>query len=171
MAVKENLEVSATLVAEMEEVLGVNNRSQLASAEAVVRDRIRERWLMEGVTMTDPDSVYIDADVSIGMDTFILPNTMLTGQTTVGENCEVGPNSVIRDSLIGNNCRVTSSALEEATMEDNTESDPSATCARAPTSRRASTSATTLRSRRAASRLARSWGISVTRATPPSAPG
>ena len=124
MAVKENLEVSAALVAEMEEVLGVNNRSQLASAEAVVRDRIRERWLMEGVTMTDPDSVYIDADVTIGMDTLILPNTMLAGQTTVGENCEVGPNSVIRDSLIGNNCRVTSSALEEATMEDNTDVGP-----------------------------------------------
>ncbi len=116
--------VAATLVSELDEVWGVNNRAQLAYAERVVGDRIREVWLMEGVTMTDPDSVYIDADVSIGMDTVILPNTMLTGRTSIGENCEIGPNSVIRDSIIGNNCRVTSSALEEATMEDHTDIGP-----------------------------------------------
>ena len=116
--------VSATLVAEMEEVLGINNRRQLAVAEAVMRERIRDLWLQGGVTMLGPASIYIDADVSIGMDTVILPNTMITGRTEVGENCEIGPNSVIRDSTIGNNCRVTSSALEEATMEDNTDIGP-----------------------------------------------
>ena len=116
--------VAATLVSEMEEVWGVNNRAQLAYAQRTMGDRIRESWLMEGVTMTDPDSVYIDADVTIGMDTVILPNTMLTGRTSIGEDCEIGPNSVIRDSVIGNNCRVTSSALEEATMEDDTDIGP-----------------------------------------------
>ena len=116
--------VAATLVSELEEVWGVNNRAQLAYAERIIGDRIRELWLMEGVTMTDPDSVYIDADVSIGMDTVILPNTMLMGGTTVGENCEIGPNSVIRNSTVGNSCRVTSSALEEATMEDHTDIGP-----------------------------------------------
>jgi bifunctional UDP-N-acetylglucosamine pyrophosphorylase/glucosamine-1-phosphate N-acetyltransferase len=115
---------SAVLVGDLEEVFGVNNRSQLAIVEGVMRDRIRERWLQEGVSMTDPGSVYIDADVSLGMDTIILPNTMLTGRTAVGENCEIGPNSVVRDSVIGNNCRVTSSALEEATMEDHTDVGP-----------------------------------------------
>ena len=116
--------ISATLVTEMDEVLGINNRSQLATAEAVMRDRIREQWLLAGVTMTDPSSVYIDADVSVGMDTVILPNTMLLGRTTIGENCEIGPNSVIRDSTVGNECRVTSSALEEASMEDHTDVGP-----------------------------------------------
>ena len=111
-------------VISMEEVLGINDRTQLANAEAMMQDRIRTRWLIEGVTMTDPDSVYIDADATIGMDTVILPNTMITGQTVIGENCEIGPNSVIRDSAIGNNCRVTSSALEEATMEDGTDVGP-----------------------------------------------
>ena len=105
-------------------MLGVNDRRQLANAEAIMRDRIRERWLRDGVTMIDPDSVYVDADVAIGMDTVILPNTMITGRTSIGENCEIGPNSVIRDSAIGNNCRVTSSALEEATMEDHTDIGP-----------------------------------------------
>ena len=116
--------VSPLLVGREEEVLGVNNRAQLANAEAVMRDRIREHWLMEGVSMTDPETVYIDADVTIGMDTVILPNTMLRGNTSVGEDCEIGPNSVIRDSAIGSRCRVTSSALEEATMEDDTDIGP-----------------------------------------------
>ena len=106
------------------EAFGVNDRIQLANVEEVMRQRIRERWMLEGVTMTDPASVYIEADVAIGMDTVILPNTMLLGQTSVGENCEIGPNSVIRDTDIGNNCRVTSSALEEATMEDHTDIGP-----------------------------------------------
>ena len=116
--------VAASLVSEIDEVWGINDRAQLAYAERVIGDRIRERWMVEGVTMTDPDSVYIDADAVIGMDTVILPNTMVTGRTSIGENCEIGPNSVIRDSVIGNHCRVTASALEEATMEDHTDIGP-----------------------------------------------
>ena len=116
--------VSPVLVNQEEEMLGVNDRGQLASAEAIMRDRIRERWLLDGVTMIDPGSVYIDAEVIIGMDTVILPNTMISGRTTVGENCEIGPNSVIQNSNIGNSCRVTSSSLEEATMEDHTDIGP-----------------------------------------------
>ena len=116
--------VSATLVADFEEIFGINDRTQLAVAEGVIRDRIRERWMLEGVTLVDPPTAYIDADVSIGMDTVVLPNTMLLGRTSVGENCEIGPNSVVRDSSIGNECRVTSSALEEAVMEDHTDIGP-----------------------------------------------
>lgn len=116
--------VFAAEAADPTEAFGVNDRMQLAIVESVMRERIRERWLMEGVTLTDPGSVYIDADVSIGMDTVILPNTMLTGQTSIGENCEIGPNSVLRDTTVGNNCRVTSSALEEAVMEDHTDIGP-----------------------------------------------
>ncbi len=106
------------------EALGVNDRIQLSVAEETMRRRIRERWMLAGVTMTDPASVYIGADVVIGMDTVILPNTMLLGRTYIGENCEIGPNSVIRDTAVGNNCRVTASALEEATMEDRTDIGP-----------------------------------------------
>ena len=116
--------VFAAEAADPAEVFGVNDRMQLAIVESVMRERIRERWLMEGVTLTDPASVYIDADVTIGMDTVILPNTMLLGKTSIGENCEIGPNSVIRDSSVGNECRVTSSALEEAVMEDHTDIGP-----------------------------------------------
>jgi bifunctional UDP-N-acetylglucosamine pyrophosphorylase/glucosamine-1-phosphate N-acetyltransferase len=106
------------------EALGVNDRIQLSDVEEVMRRRIRRKWMLAGVTMSDPGSVYIDADATIGMDTVILPNTMILGKTSVGENCEIGPNSVIGDSAVGNGCRVTSSALEEATMEDHTDIGP-----------------------------------------------
>ena len=116
--------VFAAAASDPSEALGVNDRIQLSVAEETMRQRIRERWMLAGVTMSDPASVHIDADAAIGMDTVILPNTMLLGRTAIGENCEIGPNSVIRDTVIGNNCRVTASALEEATMEDHTDIGP-----------------------------------------------
>ena len=106
------------------EAFGVNDRVQLAIAEEVMRHRIRERWLLEGVTMTDPGSVYIEADAVLGMDTVILPNCMLLGRTSVGEGCEIGPNTVLRDSAVGSHCRVTASMLEGAVMEDHTDIGP-----------------------------------------------
>ena len=106
------------------ELQGVNNRIQLAQAEEVLRQRIRQQWMLAGVTMADPTSVYIDADVSIGQDSVLLPNTMLLGQTKIGESCQVGPGSVIQDSVVGNRCRVTASMLEGATMEDGADIGP-----------------------------------------------
>ena len=69
-----------------------------------------------GVTIQDPASVFIDAAVAIGRDTVIRPNTMLLGRTQIGDDCEIGPNAVIRDSQIGDGCRVTASMLEQAVM-------------------------------------------------------
>ena len=116
--------VFAAAAADPAEAFGVNDRRQLAVVEEVMRHRIRERWLLEGVTMMDPASVYIEADAVVGMDTVILPNTMLLGRTSVGESCEIGPNTVIRDSAVGNYCRVTASALEGAVMESHTDIGP-----------------------------------------------
>ena len=99
------------------EVLGINNRVELARLEDIQRRRIREHWMLEGVTITDPSSVMIDAGVTIGQDTVLLPNTMLLGDTSIGSGCEIGPGSVLKDSAVGDDCRVTSSALEEAVME------------------------------------------------------
>ena len=96
------------------DAFGVNNRVQLAIAESVQRERIRERWMLAGVTLPDPGSVFIDAEVVIGQDTTILPNTMVQGETVIGEDCQIGPNSVIQDSNIGDRCRVTASVVEES---------------------------------------------------------
>ena len=106
------------------ELQGVNDRIQLALVEGALRRRIRRTWMLAGVTMSDPDSVYIDADVSIGQDTLLLPNTMLLGRTNIGEGCEIGPGSAIRDSAVGSQCRVTASMLEEAIVEDGVDVGP-----------------------------------------------
>jgi bifunctional UDP-N-acetylglucosamine pyrophosphorylase/glucosamine-1-phosphate N-acetyltransferase len=116
--------VQALSTADPSEALGVNNRLQLAQVEAVARQRIRERWMLAGVTITDPASVYVDADVTIGQDTVLLPYTFLQGRTVIGEECQIGPGSVLRDTRVGRRCRVTASVLEEATLEDEVDMGP-----------------------------------------------
>ncbi|MDA1127611.1 MAG: bifunctional UDP-N-acetylglucosamine diphosphorylase/glucosamine-1-phosphate N-acetyltransferase GlmU [Chloroflexi bacterium] len=106
------------------EVLGINNRIELARLEDIHRQRIRDHWMLEGVTISDPSSVMIDAGVVIGQDTLVLPNTMLLGNTVIGSGCEIGPGSVVKDSNVGNDCRVTSSALEQAVMESGVDIGP-----------------------------------------------
>ena len=70
---------------------GINDRIQLAEAEAAMRDRIRRRHMLAGVTITDPPSTFIDAGVAIGADTTLEPNTHLQGHTTIGAGCTIGP--------------------------------------------------------------------------------
>ena len=116
--------VHAVTTPDHSELLGVNNRLQLAQVEGVERQRIREDWMLKGVTIHDPASVFIDADVSIGEDTVILPNTMLLGRSQVGEECKIGPGTVLRDSTVGARCRATASVLEEATLEEDVDIGP-----------------------------------------------
>ncbi len=107
-----------------EEIFGVNDRVQLAQVEAVLRWQITERLMRSGVTVQEPGSVFIDADVAIGMDTIIRPNTSLSGKTVIGEGCEIGPNSIIQDSQIGDGCRVIASMLEGSTLENEVDVGP-----------------------------------------------
>ncbi|PKB73727.1 MAG: UDP-N-acetylglucosamine diphosphorylase/glucosamine-1-phosphate N-acetyltransferase [SAR202 cluster bacterium Io17-Chloro-G7] len=116
--------ISGIITHDSVQLQGVNNRVQLAQAEAAMRQRINRQWMLSGVTILDPASVFIDAEVTIGQDSVILPNTMLLGSTTVGEDSEIGPGSVLRDSWVGDRCRVTSSMLEEATMEEGSNIGP-----------------------------------------------
>jgi bifunctional UDP-N-acetylglucosamine pyrophosphorylase / glucosamine-1-phosphate N-acetyltransferase len=99
------------------EVRGINDRVHLAEAESAMRDRIRRGHMLNGVTMMDPASTFIDAGVGIGQDTTIEANTHLQGATTVGEACVIGPGAVIRDSTIGDRCVVRQSTIEESTLE------------------------------------------------------
>ena len=124
IAAREGSNVASAPVTDPSELLGVNDRIQLARAEAVQLQRVRKHWMMRGVTMTDPASVFIDFDAAIGMDTVILPNTMVLGRSNIGEGCELGPGSVVRDSSIGDGCRVTSSVVEESVMEAGSDIGP-----------------------------------------------
>ncbi len=101
-----------------DEALGINNRVHLAEAEAVMRRRINQEHMLAGVTMSDPAQVYIEAGVKIGKDTLILPGTHLTGHTVIGERCEIGPNTIIHSSTIGDDCKLLASVIEEAIVED-----------------------------------------------------
>ncbi len=99
------------------ETMGVNDRIQLSEAEAVMRQRIRERWMLDGVTMPHPESVYIDHAATLGQDTTVLPNTHISGATLIGKNCRIGPNTLVEDSHIGDGCEVMSSVVRGSTLE------------------------------------------------------
>lgn len=124
LAVEEGNQVAWTEVEDDDEIIGVNNRHHLAEAQAAVQRRVNRKWMLSGVTITDPTSAYIDPNVKIGADTVILPNTHLQGTTTIGENCIVGPNSIIEDSAIGDRCEILMSVVRKATLEDDVDIGP-----------------------------------------------
>jgi bifunctional UDP-N-acetylglucosamine pyrophosphorylase/glucosamine-1-phosphate N-acetyltransferase len=105
-------------VHEAAEVLQVNTRADLARAEQAMRERIRRRLMDEGVTLVDPAATYVDAHVTVGADTTILPGTHLLGDTRVGGGCRIGPSAVLRDSTIADGCEVGGSTLEGATVAE-----------------------------------------------------
>ncbi|MBM3124241.1 MAG: UDP-N-acetylglucosamine diphosphorylase/glucosamine-1-phosphate N-acetyltransferase [Chloroflexi bacterium] len=124
LAVKEGLPVQAVEVDDIEETIGINTRAHLAEVEATMRRRINHRHMLNGVTLIDPASAYIDVEVRIGRDTVILPNTYLHGSTEVGEGNQIGPNTIIRDSRIGDRCKVLASVMEGARLEDDVDMGP-----------------------------------------------
>lgn len=106
------------------EWVGINDRAQLAAAEAYMRQRINYRHMMAGVTMIDPEHTYIDASVVIGADTVVMPGCILRGNTVIGEDCEIGPNSIITDSIIGDGVLVNHSTLNQARVGDGSRIGP-----------------------------------------------
>jgi bifunctional UDP-N-acetylglucosamine pyrophosphorylase/glucosamine-1-phosphate N-acetyltransferase len=114
----------AVVAQEPAEVRGINDRVQLAEAEATLRDRIRRAYMLSGVTIVDPASTFIDAGVTIGADTVIEPGTHLTGATSVGAECTIGPGSHLRDSRVGDRCAIRYSMIEESTVEADVDIGP-----------------------------------------------
>jgi bifunctional UDP-N-acetylglucosamine pyrophosphorylase/glucosamine-1-phosphate N-acetyltransferase len=116
VAVRDGQRVS-TVSAPLEETMGVNDRIQLAQAERIMRRRILRELMLSGVTVEDPKTTYVDSGVQVGQDSVLRPGTTLRGTTTIGERCEIGPSSVIRDCTIGDDCMVLASWLESSIME------------------------------------------------------
>lgn len=102
--------VSAFQTNDFAETLGVNDRIALSEAESIMRKRINQAHMRNGVTLIDPVSTYIDLDVEIGSDTVIYPGTMLRGTTKIGNDCQIGPNTEIKDCRIGNETTIRQSA-------------------------------------------------------------
>jgi bifunctional UDP-N-acetylglucosamine pyrophosphorylase / glucosamine-1-phosphate N-acetyltransferase len=98
--------VGAVQTEHFQETLGINSRVQLAEAEAILRWRKLVDLMESGVTVMDPVSTFVDAQVTIGRDTVLYPFTWLEGATVIGENCNIGPNTRIADSIIGDDVTI-----------------------------------------------------------------
>ena len=98
------------------DVLQVNDRAQLAVAEAELRARINDRWMRAGVTMVDPARTYIDATVELEPEVRLLPNTMLQGHTRVHRGAVVGPDVQLVDTIVGRDCQVRQTVAVEAEL-------------------------------------------------------
>ncbi len=114
----------ATVEADPRVALGVNDRVELAAADADVRAAIRERLMRDGVTLVGPETIFIDADVAVGPDTTILPFSVLMGRTSIGANCTIGPHAVLRDATIGDGARVTASFVTQSSMAAGSDAGP-----------------------------------------------
>jgi bifunctional UDP-N-acetylglucosamine pyrophosphorylase/glucosamine-1-phosphate N-acetyltransferase len=108
--------VASVIVDDTMEVAGVNDRAQLAVAEAELRDRINERWMRRGVTMWDPERTYIDADVHLGTDVVLLPGVILQGSCVVDEHAEIGPDTHLVDTRVGEGATVANSVCRRAVI-------------------------------------------------------
>jgi bifunctional UDP-N-acetylglucosamine pyrophosphorylase/glucosamine-1-phosphate N-acetyltransferase len=124
LAVSQGQRVGSVAVIGPEEAIGINTRVHLAEAEAVVRRRINVAWMSRGVTLQDPGSTYIGPQVQLARDVVILANTHLEGRTQVGVGTRIGPNSIVRDSVIGERCAVIASYLQGASMGDDVSVGP-----------------------------------------------
>ncbi|MEO4055557.1 bifunctional UDP-N-acetylglucosamine diphosphorylase/glucosamine-1-phosphate N-acetyltransferase GlmU [Solibacillus sp. CAU 1738] len=116
--------VSAYVTNDFDETLGVNDRFALSQAEELMRARINERHMRNGVTIINPATTHISTDAIIGSDTVLLPGVIIEGKTIIGEDCTIGPNSHIVDSKIGNGTTVHSSVVLNSTVGDVTAIGP-----------------------------------------------
>ena len=113
----EGAPVAGLVVGDSHEILGVNDRVQLAEAAALMRDRINDRWMREGVSMLDPASTWIDVDVDLARDVTILPQTSLLGPTSVSAGARIGPGTTLTSCEVGEGATVIHAWAELAVIE------------------------------------------------------
>ncbi|WP_409303639.1 bifunctional UDP-N-acetylglucosamine diphosphorylase/glucosamine-1-phosphate N-acetyltransferase GlmU [Peribacillus sp. SCS-155] len=106
--------VTASRTEDFEETLGVNDRVALSQAEAILKKRINEMHMRNGVTIIDPSNTYIETGVTIGRDTVIHPGSIIKGESIIGEDCVIGPHTEIKNCEIGNSSTVRHSAAFES---------------------------------------------------------
>ncbi len=107
------------------EFLGINTRKQLSEAIELMKDRLIEKWMTEGVTFIDPRHVYIDSDVTIGQECVIHPQVYLQGKTEIGKNCVIECGAVLKDMVVGDNVHIKPyCVLEESIIESEAQIGP-----------------------------------------------
>src|SRR5690606_31127950 len=109
-------QVGTCTVDDYRQFLNVNDRRALAAAEAAMRERVLDRLMAAGVTVVDPANTYVDDTVTVGMDTVILPFSIIKGDTVIGADCIVGPGAVIENSHLEDGCRVEQSTVRDSRL-------------------------------------------------------
>ncbi|GAB6188418.1 bifunctional UDP-N-acetylglucosamine diphosphorylase/glucosamine-1-phosphate N-acetyltransferase GlmU [Marinitoga arctica] len=116
--------IETYILNDFSEILGINNRIQLAEAEKIMKNRTLKQLMLDGVTIIDPDTTYISPEAKIGQDTIIHPMTFIFGDTIIGEDCEIGPMTRLINCKIGNNVKILRSECEDAVIENNVSVGP-----------------------------------------------
>lgn len=116
--------VMAVDVEDYQEIMGINDRGQLATAYDIMQMRIKDDWMAAGVTLIDPSSITIDDTVKIAPDTIIEPQTHLRGNTEIASGCRIGPGSLIENCQIGEGVTVLYSVARNSTIAAGTEVGP-----------------------------------------------
>jgi bifunctional UDP-N-acetylglucosamine pyrophosphorylase/glucosamine-1-phosphate N-acetyltransferase len=116
--IRAGLRVEALRAADSSEVLGINNRVELADADRILRARTVRRLMLDGVTIERPETVTVDADVRIGIDTVVGPFACITGETVIGENCRIGACSIVHESVLGDEAEVFPFSIVSASRID-----------------------------------------------------
>lgn len=127
IAVGEGRRIATSAAEDWTESLGVNSRVDLAEAEKLMRRRIAEHWMRQGVTFVDPDNTYIDCDVELGADTHLEPGVSLKRGTRIGEGCRIDAGTVIEESTVGDDAWIKPQCwIEGARLGDHCTVGPSA---------------------------------------------
>ncbi|WP_413853116.1 bifunctional UDP-N-acetylglucosamine diphosphorylase/glucosamine-1-phosphate N-acetyltransferase GlmU [Candidatus Ruminimicrobium bovinum] len=121
---KDGFKTDAFAICKEEEILGVNDRAQLACAGKILKERILSELMINGVTIEDPSSTYIYGNVKIAQDTVIKPNTFIEGDVKIGTGCVIGPDTSVINSEIKNNVSIKYSYIDSAVIEDNVKIGP-----------------------------------------------
>lgn len=126
MFAQNNHSIKTIRVSDIDEVMGINDRIQLAKASHWLQNHINCHWMSEGVTLIDPNNTYISADAIIAQDVIIYPGVMIRGKSVIGEGTIIYSGSVIQDSTIGNGCRIESSKIIDSTIKNEVNIGPNA---------------------------------------------
>ncbi|MCX7793896.1 MAG: bifunctional UDP-N-acetylglucosamine diphosphorylase/glucosamine-1-phosphate N-acetyltransferase GlmU [Thermodesulfovibrionales bacterium] len=116
ISARKGLKVRAYAIAEEEELLGINTRKELSIASAIMRRRINEGHMLEGVTIINPENTYIERDVKIGRDTVIYPGVHIEGKSIIGRGCTIYQNVRISNSILGDNVIIKDSSIIEDSL-------------------------------------------------------
>lgn len=124
IAVAQGRSVDSFVVPDPTEGLGINTRVDLADCETAMRQRINRHWMLEGVTLLDPATTTIEPTVKIGQDCIIHSSTHLRGKTSIGKHCEIGPNTTLLDTCVGENCQISYAVTEGAQIGNHVSMGP-----------------------------------------------